>query len=70
VPRPAKELKGFSKAVLKPGQTKRFEVQLDRRAFSYYDVNKKAWVADPGEFQVLVGPSSANIALNGSVTLK
>jgi beta-glucosidase len=69
VPRPAKELKGFSKVSLKPGETKRVQVQLDRRAFSYYDVNKKSWTADPGAFQILVGPSSAEIALNGIVTL-
>jgi beta-glucosidase len=69
LPRPVKELKGFSRVELKPGEKRSITVQLDRRAFSYYDVNAKQWTADPGEFSILVGGSSQNIALNGTVKL-
>ncbi len=63
VPRPVKELKGFSKIFLKPGETKRVNILLDRDAFSYYDVRKKSWVVKPGEFEFLVGSSSRDIWL-------
>ncbi|HEY4739280.1 MAG TPA: glycoside hydrolase family 3 C-terminal domain-containing protein [Candidatus Acidoferrales bacterium] len=69
VPRPAKELKGFARVDLKPGETKTSTVTLDARAFSYYDADAKQWRADPGDFQILVGRSSQEIALHGSVTL-
>ncbi|MEK6282392.1 MAG: glycoside hydrolase family 3 C-terminal domain-containing protein [Acidobacteriota bacterium] len=69
VPRPAKELQGFGKIELKPGETKRVKVMLNRRAFSYYDVDAKQWRAEPGDFEILVGPSSAQIELRGKVTL-
>jgi beta-glucosidase len=69
VPRPAKELKGFVRIDLKPGETKTSTVTLDRRAFSYYDVATKQWHADPGEFNVLVGRSSQDIELRGSLKL-
>src|SRR6266545_4240740 len=69
VPRPAKELKGFVKMSLRPEETKRMSVILDRRAFSYYDVNIKQWRAEPGDFNVLVGRSSEQIELSGKLTL-
>jgi len=68
VPRPAKELKGFSKVNLRPGETKRISVILDSRALSYYDVNAKQWRAEPGDFIVLVGRSSEQIELRGKLT--
>ena len=70
VPRPPKELKGFARLPLKPGETRRAEVKLDRRAFAYFDAKAKAWKAAPGAFQILVGPSSRQIALEGKVTLR
>jgi beta-glucosidase len=69
VPRPAKELKGFERIDLKPGETKTATVMLDSRAFSYYDVASKEWRADPDQYQILVGRSSQDIQLNGTVTL-
>ena len=69
VPRPAKELKGFVKVSLRPGETKKVSVMLDSRALSYYDVNAKQWRADPGDFNVLVGRSSEQIELRGKLTL-
>jgi beta-glucosidase len=70
VPRPVKELKGFSKVDLKPGETKRVTVALNPRAFQYWDEKGKKWKADAGEFDVLVGPSSADVALTGKATLE
>ena len=69
VPRPAKELKGFSKVSLRPGETKRVTVPLDTRALSYYDVNAKQWRAEAGDYDVLVGHSSAQIELRGRLSL-
>ena len=69
VPRPAKELKGFTKVSLRAGETKRVTVPLDGRALSYYDVNGKQWRADAGDFEVLVGRSSEQIELRGKLTL-
>jgi beta-glucosidase len=69
VARPIKELKGFSKSFLKPGETKKLSVVLDRRAFSYYDVAEKQWKAEPGDFEILVGSSSDKIELRGKVRL-
>jgi beta-glucosidase len=70
VTRPAKELKGFTKVDLRPGETRRVTVTLDRRALSYYDVNAKAWRADPGDYDVFVGSSFARSELKGKLTLK
>jgi beta-glucosidase len=69
VPRPAKELKGFFKVSLRPGETRKVSVMLDSRALSYYELNAKQWRAAPGEFNVLVGRSSEQIELRGRLTL-
>jgi beta-glucosidase len=69
VPRPPKELKGFAKVELQPGETKHVTVELNRRSLSYYDVDEKAWRAEPGMFDVLVGRSSTMIELRGKLTL-
>jgi len=55
---------------LEAGQTKRAQVTLNRRAFSYYDVAAKQWTAAPGEFEILVGTSSQQIDLRGRVQLR
>lgn len=70
VPRPVKELKGFAKVMLDPGESKRVTLNLDRRAFSYYDVTTKAWLAAPGSFDILVGASAEDIRLHGTFLLK
>jgi beta-glucosidase len=69
VPRPVKELKGFAKVNLKPGETRRVTLTLNRRAFSFYDVRKKDWSAEPGDFTILVGGSSDSIQLRSKFTL-
>jgi beta-glucosidase len=69
VPRPLKELKSFARVNLPPGVAKEVEVDLDRSAFSYYDVAAHAWQVDPGEFRILVGTSSAEIRLTASLKI-
>ena len=64
-----KELKGFAKVNLKPGESKRVTIKLDRRAFSFYDVAKKDWSAAAGSFTILVGGSSDKIELQDSFVL-
>ena len=70
VPRPVKELQGFARVELAPGQTKLVSITIDRRALSYYDVNRHDWTADPGAFEILIGRSSADIQLRGTLTLQ
>ncbi|GIV99844.1 glycoside hydrolase family 3 protein [Roseiflexus sp.] len=61
VARPAKELKGFVKVALQPGETQTVTFSLDREALAYWDDVQHAWVAEAGEFEVLVGSSSQDI---------
>ena len=68
--RPPKELKGFVKVALEPGESRRVTLALDRRAFAYYDPAYGAWVAEPGTFELLVGASSADIRLGAEVSLR
>jgi len=67
--RPEKELKAFQKIYLKPGQSKRINLILNKEAFSYYNEHQHQWVADAGKFDILVGSSSRDIRCNKSVTL-
>ncbi|MDD5338038.1 MAG: glycoside hydrolase family 3 C-terminal domain-containing protein, partial [Dehalococcoidales bacterium] len=69
VPRPPKELKAFTKVALKPGEKKKVEFVLSEQAFAFYDVAIKDWVAEPGDFEILVGSSSRDIRVKGKVTL-
>ncbi|HEX8774141.1 MAG TPA: glycoside hydrolase family 3 C-terminal domain-containing protein [Pyrinomonadaceae bacterium] len=69
VPRPAKELKGFVKVSLRPGEMKRVSITLDERSLSFYDTDAKRWRAEPGDFDVLVGRSSQQIELRGKLKL-
>jgi beta-glucosidase len=70
VPRPLKELKGFERVMLQPGETKHVSVELDGRAFAFYDVAGKHWKVDAGEFGILVGDSSADTPLTSEVQVK
>lgn len=70
VERPMKELKGFARAELLTGAGKDLRVDLDRSAFAYYDVATHAWKVDPGEYKILVGASSTDIRLTGSVKIE
>jgi beta-glucosidase len=70
LPRPVKELKGFARVELNPGETKHVEVALDRRAFSYYDVKNHKWTVAPGDFDIYVAHSAAQIELTGKLNLQ
>jgi beta-glucosidase len=70
VDRPERELKGFEKVRLAPGETKHVTVNLDARAFSYWDETSDKWKIDPGKFVVRVGDSSENTPLSAEVTLQ
>ena len=58
VPRPVKELKGFQKVWLQPGQTQAVSITIDRQALSFYDDKAHDWVAEPGEFVATMGTSA------------
>jgi beta-glucosidase len=61
VPRPIKELKGFTKVFLQPGESKRVTLELDQRSFAYFNTSTEQWV---------VGASSQDIRLNGQFKLQ
>jgi beta-glucosidase len=67
--RPERELKGFEKVRLAPGETRHVTLSLDARAFSYWDEAGHKWTIDPGKFEILVGDSSENTPLRAEVTL-
>jgi beta-glucosidase len=67
VVRPIKELKGFRKVFLAPGESRKVTITLDRRSLAYYDVSAHAWNVAPGIYRVLVGSSSQDIKLSGAV---
>ena len=69
VPRPSKELKGFVKVNLEPGETKHLIVPLDTRSFAYYDTNSATWRAAAGTYKILIGKSSEEIELTGEIRL-
>jgi len=67
VPRPVKELKGFQRVTLAPGETKHVSIALDRRAFAYWDVSSKDWKVDSeGKFVIYIGDSSVDLPLKAN----
>ena len=70
VDRPVKELKGFAKVALQPGESKDVKIVIGRDALSFYDEKQGAWTAEPGTFTALVGNASDNIVLKRSFILK
>jgi beta-glucosidase len=67
--RPDKELKGFAKVALEPGAEQIVTIELRERAFAYYNTAQKDWQVETGEFKILVGASSRDIRLQGTVTV-
>jgi beta-glucosidase len=67
---PPLQLKAFSKVMLNAGESKTVEVKLDTRAFSYWSEKAHAWQVAAGEFQVMVGDSSANTPLKANLTVR
>ncbi len=68
--RPKKELKGFDKIFLQPGQSRKVSIRLDNEAFRFYDPMLHQWVVEPGAFTVYVGASSADIRLTGKLNVE
>jgi hypothetical protein len=66
--KPPKELRGFRKVSLSPGETQTVELTLDRRALAHWDPAEHAWCVEPGVFQLLVGVSSEDIRLRDEFT--
>ncbi len=69
VQRPERELKGFAKVRLKPGETKQVVFALDRRSFSYWDADRHAWTVAPGRFVIRVGDSSEDTPLTADLMI-
>ncbi|HWI66525.1 MAG TPA: glycoside hydrolase family 3 C-terminal domain-containing protein, partial [Symbiobacteriaceae bacterium] len=67
--RPVKELKAFAKVALEPGEAKQVRLTLTGRDFAYWSAAQHGWVVESGEFELLVGPSSAETPLRGTVTV-
>ena len=61
LPRPRKELKGFAKVWLQPGETRDVSITIGRDALSYYDDRCHEWVVEPGAFEALVGNASDHL---------
>lgn len=61
LPRPVKELKGFSKVTLAPGEEKTVSITIDKAALSYYDDTKGEWIAEPGKFEAIFAASATDI---------
>jgi beta-glucosidase len=68
--RPPKELKGFAKVELQPGETKTVTVSLDFRTFAFYHPVYGQWITEDGEFDILIGASSVDIRCTKTVTLQ
>ncbi|MCR5790988.1 MAG: glycoside hydrolase family 3 C-terminal domain-containing protein [Lachnospiraceae bacterium] len=67
--RPKKELKGFAKTALAPGEKKTVTMELDHRSFAYYSTEIGDWFAAGGEYEILIGSSSADIAVSETIEL-
>lgn len=70
IDRPVKELKGFSRVSLQPGEKKTVSIKLKKDAFTYFDESKNKWVLESGDFDILVGASSEDIRLKGTLKIE
>lgn len=67
--RPDKELKGFEKVTLEPGETKTVSITLDKRSFAWYNTELKDWYAANGTYELLIGASSRDIRLTSQIQM-
>jgi beta-glucosidase len=65
-----KELKGFAKVELAPTQSRQVRIDLDARAFAFYDPDEPGWVVEAGAYDLLIGGSAADIELQTTVRLE
>lgn len=68
--RPPKELKGFAKVALQPGETQTVRIPLDFRAFAYYHPGYRQWITEDGEVDIWIGASAADIRCTASLKLQ
>ena len=69
VRRPLKELKGYEKVSLNPGETKTVTMTLDKRSFAWYNTDLHDWYAATGTYKILIGASSRDIRLTRDIHL-
>jgi beta-glucosidase len=69
VDRPLKELKGFEKVSLKPGESTMVTIELDESVFKFYHPDKLEWVLEPGMFEISIGSASNNLPLKGTIEM-
>ena len=68
--RPTKELKGFAKIELEPGETKKVHIAFDDKTFRYFNVKTNKWEVEKGTYDIYVGASSADILLKGTLDVE
>ncbi|NRG41085.1 glycoside hydrolase family 3 C-terminal domain-containing protein [Rathayibacter sp. VKM Ac-2835] len=69
IPRPTRELKGFVKIALAPGESRAVTIPMDETTFRHYDVGRRSWEVETGEYLVSVGASVADIRLSASLAV-
>ena len=70
VERPVKELKGYEKVSLEPGESQEVVMELDSRSFAFWDTETHDWKVEPGTFTIYVGGSSASLPLSANLTIQ
>ena len=70
IERPKMELKEFDKIYLNAGESKEIEIKLNKKALAFYDSEEKNWLAESGEFEVLIGASSEDIRVADVINVK
>ena len=69
VRRPVRELRAFTKVSLEPGETRTVPLDLDRRAFAYYDIRAAGWIVAPGTYIVQAGENAATVLCEAAISL-
>ena len=69
VERPVRELKGFAKVFLLPGESKQTTLSLDRRSFGYFDSRASQWRTDPGRYEIAIGASSRDLRIKQNLEI-
>ena len=67
--RPSRELRAFTKVSLEPGETRTVPLDLDRRAFAYYDLRAAGWIVAPGTYLIQIGENAATVVGEAAITL-
>jgi beta-glucosidase len=70
VERPIKELRGFQRIPLQPGESRTVKFPLNAAALAYWDVGKQSFVVEPGHVKIMVGSSSADVRLEKTIEVK